>query len=84
MLYKNKAGQPRERAMVAAHTLVTEFGAKQGDVAKTLGCSQGTIANWVKEIGHKKQVIGLEQDLNDASEYISKLRDDMKIAGYLE
>jgi transposase-like protein len=84
MLYKNKAGQPRERAMVAAYSLVTEFGARQEDVAKTLGCSQGTIANWVKEIDHKKQVSGLERDLKDAHEYISQLKDEMKLDGYLE
>lgn len=82
MAYKNKGGQPRERAMVAAYSLVTQFEAKQADVAKALGCSQATIANWVKEIGYKKQIAGLETDLQDAQSYIEELRDEM--SGYLE
>lgn len=78
MAYKNKAGQPRERAMVAAYSLVTEFGGKQVDVAKVLGCSQATIANWVKEIGYKKAVAGLENELKDAKSYIKELRSEIK------
>lgn len=82
MAYKNKAGQPRERAMVAAYSLVTDFGGRQADVAKVLGCSQATIANWVKEIGYKKAIAGLENDLKDAKVYIKELRNEMKAIGY--
>lgn len=78
MAYKNKAGQPRERAMVAAYSLVTDFGGTQADVAKVLGCSQATIANWVKEIGYKKEIAGLENDLRDAKGYIKELRHEMR------
>lgn len=74
MVYKNRAGQPRERAMVAAYALVTKFGAKQKDVATVLGCSQGTVANWVKEVGFQKKITGLQRELNDASEYIEELQ----------
>ena len=74
MVYKNKAGQPRERAMVAAYSLVTEFGATQKDVATALGCSQSTVANWVKEVGFQKEITGLQRELNDAKVYIEELQ----------
>lgn len=74
MVYKNSAGQPRERAMVAAYSLVTEFGAKQTDVAAALGCSQATIANWVKELGFQKEINGLQRELSDANDYIEELQ----------
>ena len=63
--------------MVAAYSLVTEFGATQQNVAKVLNCSQATIANWVKEVGFKKQIDGLERELGDAKEYISVLRNEI-------
>lgn len=74
MVYKNRSGQPRERAMVAAYSLVTQFGAKQKDVAAVLGCSQATIANWVKEVGFQKEITGLQRELNDANAYIEELQ----------
>lgn len=74
MVYRNRSGQPRERAMVAAYSLVTQFGAKQKDVAAALGCSQATIANWVKEIGFRREITGLEHELNDANAYIEELQ----------
>lgn len=73
MVYKNNAGQPRERAMVAAYSLVTHFGAKQTDVAAVLGCSQATIANWVREVGHQREIRELQRELDDANEYIEEL-----------
>ena len=79
MAYKNKAGQPRERAMVAAYSLVTDFGGRQVDVAKVLGCSQATVANWVKEVGFRKTIAGLEHELKDAKGYIEELRTEMKV-----
>ena len=84
MAYKNKAGQSRERAMVAAYSLVTDFGGKQVDVAKVLGCSQATVANWVKEIGYKKEIAGLEYELKDAKGYIKVLRSEIKAVEYKE
>lgn len=74
MVYKNRSGQPRERAMVAAYSLVTQFGAKQKDVAAVLGCSQATVANWVKEVGFQKEITGLQRELNDANAYIEELQ----------
>ena len=77
MVYKNKGGQSRERTMVAAYSLVKDFGAKQTDVAKTLGCSQATVANWVKEVGYEAKINGLQQELADAQSYIEELKDEM-------
>ncbi len=74
MVYKNKGGQPRERTMVAAYSLVTKFGAKQKDVAAVLGCSQATIASWVKEVGYQQRITGMQRELADANEYISELQ----------
>lgn len=74
MVYKNRGGQPRERAMVAAYALATQFGAKQKDVAAALGCSQATVANWVKEIGYQNTINGLESELDDANDYINELQ----------
>lgn len=78
MIYKNKGGQPRERAMIAAFSLVKEFKGTQADVAKVLGCSQATVANWVKEVDYKKQIAGLEYELKDAKGYIKELRTELK------
>lgn len=77
MVYKNRNGQPRERAMVAAYSLVKEFGATQSSVAEALGCSQPTITNWVKEVGHKAEVEGLKKDLDDARAYIQELHEQI-------
>lgn len=74
MVYKNAGGQSREQTMVAAWALVTRFGAKQVDVAKALGCSQPTVANWVKETAYRHQINGLEKELSDAEEYIDQLQ----------
>lgn len=82
MVYKNRAGQPREKAMIAAYALVKEFGATQADVAKVLGCSQPTIANWVKDVGYRKQVSDLKSDLRDAKSYIKELRHEIKYLGH--
>jgi len=77
MVYKNKKGQPRERAMVAAYSLVTDFGASQQSVADALGCSQPTVANWVKEVGYEAEIQGLKNQLVDAKGLIEDLREDM-------
>ena len=68
--------------MVAAYSLAKEFGAKQADIAKALGCSQGTVANWVKEVGLRKQVHDLKVELHDAKAYVRQLRQE--IGGYIE
>lgn len=77
MVYKNKGGQSRERTMVAAYSLVKDFGAKHKDVASTLGCSQGTISNWVKEVGYQKEIRGLQNEMADAQEYINELHSQL-------
>ena len=82
MVYKNKGGQPRERTMIAAYVMVKDFGSTQAHVAKALGCSQATIASWVKDVGYKKQIAGLEDELRDARSYIKELRTEVKEIEY--
>lgn len=77
MVYKNKGGQSRERTMVAAYSLVKDFGAKHAHVADALGCSQGTISNWVKEVGYKKEISGLQNEIADAQEYINEIHSQL-------
>jgi hypothetical protein len=79
MKYKNKGGQPREKAMVAAFSLVKDFGATQASVANVMACSQGTIANWVKEVSYKKEIYGLQGELNGAREYINELASELNL-----
>ena len=81
MVYKNKGGQPREKAMVAAFALVTKFGSKQADVAAVLGCSQSTVNSWVKEMSFRSQISSLERELDDATTYIDDLRNELSL-GY--
>jgi predicted transcriptional regulator len=81
MVYKNKGGQPREKAMVAAFALVTKFGSKQVDVATVLGCSQSTVNSWVKEMSFRSQISSLERELDDATTYIDDLRNELAL-GY--
>lgn len=78
MVYKNKNGQPRERAMVAAHSLVRDFGAPQHAVAAALGCSTSTVNNWVKEVGFRREISGLRNELADAQGYIGELRNELQ------
>jgi predicted transcriptional regulator len=84
MVYKNKGGQPRERSMIAAYALVTKFGSKQKDVAAVLGCSQATIASWVKEIGYQNEIKGLNSELEDANEYIHELQHMLPHDDYID
>lgn len=73
MVYKNKGGQSRERTMIAAYSLVKDFGAKHKDVASALGCTQSTISNWVKDVGYQKEISGLKNEIADAQDYINEL-----------
>ncbi len=82
MKYVNKGGQPREKCMVAAYALATNFGAKQADIAKALSCSQGTVANWIKEVSYQKEIKGLKKELNKADAYIQKLADELNLIEY--
>lgn len=77
MVYRNKKGQPRERAMVAAYVLVKDFGAKQKDVAQVLGCKQPSISSWVKEVGLRKEIDGLQRELDDARGLVEILRSEI-------
>lgn len=65
MAYQNINGASREKAMLAAYVLVTEFGARQVDVASVFRCTQGTIHQWVKEISFKKTIHDLSNELAD-------------------
>lgn len=80
--YQNKAGQPREKCMVAAYALVNNFGATQAAVATVMKCSQGTIANWVKEVGFRKEIRGLKNELTKANDYIADLADQLNLIEY--
>lgn len=80
--YENKGGQPRDKCMVAAYALLKNFGANQEAVARVMGCSQGTIANWVKEVGFRKQISGLKNELETANDYIKSLADQLNLIEY--
>lgn len=80
--YENEGGQPRDKCMVAAYALVKNFGAKQSAVAGVMNCSQGTVANWVKEVGFKKEIAGLKNELEQAHDYIEHLADQLQLIEY--
>ena len=80
--YTNAGGQPREKCIIAAYALVKNYGAKQADVAKVMGCSQSTIANWVKEAGYKAEIQSLRNDINAASDYIAELSNELRLIEY--
>lgn len=80
--YTNNGGQPRDKCMVAAWALVSQYGAKQADVAKALGCSQATVANWVKEVRFQKEISGLKGELNKANDLIESLADELHLIQY--
>lgn len=79
MAYQNKNGQPRERCMLAAQVLADDFGAKQADIAKVMGCSQSTVCSWAKEIRYKKDIAYLESELEHAQKYALELADDLNL-----
>lgn len=80
--YVNEGGQPREKCMIAAYALVKNFGATQSAVAEVMKCSQGTIANWVKEAGYRKEIAGLRNELAQANDYIEELADQLNLIEY--
>lgn len=80
--YTNKGGQPREKCMIAAYALVKNFGAKQAAVASVMDCSQGTVANWVKEVSYQKEIKGLKKELSSANDYIEHLADQLNLIEY--
>ena len=82
MKYSNKGGQPREKCMVAAFALVNNYGATQSAVAGVMGCSQGTVANWVKEVGYRKEIAGLKKELTQANTYINELASELNLIEY--
>lgn len=45
-------------------------------------CSQGTVANWVKEVGFRKEMAGLRNELGEANEYIESLADQLNLIEY--
>ncbi|MFL1420208.1 helix-turn-helix domain-containing protein [Pseudomonas fildesensis] len=80
--YTNAGGQPREKCMVAAYALVKNYGATQATVATVMGCSQATVANWVKEVGFQKEISGLKGELTGARDYIDNLADQLNLIEY--
>ncbi|WP_240127581.1 helix-turn-helix domain-containing protein [Proteus mirabilis] len=79
MAYKNKGGQSRERTMIAAYSLVEQFGAKQKDVATALDCAPSTIHQWVKDIRYQREISDLKYQLDDARDYIDHLADQLQL-----
>lgn len=79
MVYKNKGGQSRERTMIAAYSLVEQFGAKQKDVAAALDCAPSTIHQWVKDIRYQREISDLKYQLDDAKDYIDHLADQLQL-----
>lgn len=77
--YENQGGQPREKCMIAAYALIKDFGAKQSAVADVMQCSQSTVANWVKEVGYRKEISGLKRELEKADDYIEHLAGQLKL-----
>ncbi|MFI3219266.1 MAG: hypothetical protein QX189_09110 [Methylococcales bacterium] len=82
MKYQNKAGQPRQKCMIAAHALVTKYGATQSAIADVMDCSQGTIANWVKEVNFRQTINNLENENRAAQEYINDLAGELNLIEY--
>lgn len=80
--YENKGGQPRKKCMIASYALVKNFGATQQDVAQVMGCSQGTISNWVKEVRFQAEISGLKNELSTANDYIKQLAAKMQLIEY--
>lgn len=80
--YRNINGQPREKCMVAAFALVKNYGATQSAVAEVMKCSQGTVANWVKEVGYRQEISGLRNELAEAENYIGSLADQLNLIEY--
>lgn len=80
--YQNSGGQPRDKCMVAAFALVKNYGATQSAVADVMKCSQGTVANWVKEVGFRKEIAGLRNELGEANDYIESLADQLNLIEY--
>lgn len=64
MAYQNIKGAPREKTMLLAYLMVTEFGVRQVDAANALRCSQSTIAQWIKEIRYQMRISNLENELS--------------------
>ncbi|MCU9947890.1 helix-turn-helix domain-containing protein [Pseudomonas sp. PDM13] len=80
--YRNAGGQPRDKCMVAAWALVEHYGASQADVAKVMGCSQPTIANWVKDVRYRKEISGLQNQLAEANDLIESMADELRLVEY--
>ncbi|WP_312958472.1 helix-turn-helix domain-containing protein [Stutzerimonas nitrititolerans] len=80
--YRNAGGQPRDKCMVAAWALVENYGASQADVAKVMGCSQPTIANWVKDVRYKKEISGLQNQLLQANDLIESMANELHLVEY--
>ena len=64
--------------MQAAYVLVAQYGARQSDVAKVLRCSQPTIASWVKEMGFRREIGNLRENIDEANQYIQELLEEMR------
>lgn len=58
----------REKAMMLAYVLWSEFNAKQVNIAKVLNVSPPTISLWLNEMRLKAQIHQLNQELAEVRE----------------
>lgn len=84
MVYRNKNGAPREHAMFAAYSLSKDFGAKQKHIAAALGCSQPTVALWVKEMAMRKEIGELKRELKDSKGLVKQLERELRALGHIK
>nr|WP_260630634.1 helix-turn-helix domain-containing protein [Pseudomonas syringae]UVN17980.1 hypothetical protein pPsy0479b_00022 [Pseudomonas syringae] len=80
--YTNAGGQPRGKMHGRRLRAGQNYGATQATVATVMGCSQATVANWVKEVGFQKEISGLKGELTGAREYIDNLADQLNLIEY--
>jgi predicted transcriptional regulator len=55
----------REKAKMLAFVLWNEFNAKQVNISKVLGVSEGTISLWLKEMRFRQEIFALSTELTE-------------------
>ncbi len=76
MVYRNAAGQPRERCMWAAYVLVKEMGWTQVNVATGFKVSQPTVAQWIKEVEFRNTIKQLTIELEEGRQLAQLMQTD--------
>ncbi len=63
----------RDKQMLLAYALSEEFGYSKKKIADLMEMSQQTIGSWVKEVGYKQQIHGLERELVAVRQHLHKI-----------